>query len=146
MQNRPGSDLDGLVRFCPNASSPEASRCARTIRPSFWQNATSLLPVSHFQTRLCSSTNSLDRILQNQAGSDLVLADCVRFWLNRSGLEASWCARIIWSTSGQCFQADLDRVRIRSCMLLVHCCLASLLLPLNCKEQTSMAALCRAQL
>ena len=55
-------DLIWTAWFCPNASSPEASRCARTIRPSFWQNATSPLPVSDFQTRLCSSTNSLDRV------------------------------------------------------------------------------------
>ena len=32
-QNRPGSDLDGLVRVWPNASGLEASRCARIIRP-----------------------------------------------------------------------------------------------------------------
>ena len=48
VQNRPGSDLDDLVRFWPNASGPEASRCARTAGPGFWQNATSPLrfPVS----------------------------------------------------------------------------------------------------
>ena len=33
--------------------------------------------------------------MQNQPGSDLVLADCVRFWPNGSGPEASRCARII---------------------------------------------------
>ena len=33
VQNRPGSDLDGLVRLWPNASGPEASRCARIIGP-----------------------------------------------------------------------------------------------------------------
>ena len=32
---------------------------------------------------------------QDQAGSDLVLADCVRFWPNGSGPEASRCARVI---------------------------------------------------
>ena len=55
-------------------------------RAWFWQNATGLLPVSHFQTLLQSST---DHNVQNQLGSDLVLAHCVRFWPNGSGLEAS---------------------------------------------------------
>ena len=32
-QNRPGSDLDGLVRLRPNASGPEASQCAGIIGP-----------------------------------------------------------------------------------------------------------------
>ena len=59
--------------FGPGASGSEASRCARIVGP---------LPVSHFQTRLPSSTNGPDDILQNQPGSDLVLADCIRFGPN----------------------------------------------------------------
>ena len=66
----------------------------------FRHNVTGLLPVSHFQTRLRSSTDGLDHIVQNHPGSDLVPADWVRFWLNRSSLEASQCARIIWPASG----------------------------------------------
>ena len=46
----------------------------------FWQNATGLRPVSCFKTRLRSSTHGLDHIEQNQPGSNLVLADCVRLW------------------------------------------------------------------
>ena len=34
VSHRPGSDLDGLIRFWPNASGPEASRCARIIGPN----------------------------------------------------------------------------------------------------------------
>ena len=41
------------------------------------------LPVSHFQTRFRSSTDVPDNILQNQPGSDLVLADCVRVLAKR---------------------------------------------------------------
>ena len=78
-QNRPGSDLDGLVRVWPNRSGLEASWCAGIIWPGFWQEATGPLPVSHFQTRFRSSTNVPANIVQNQPGSDLVLADCVRF-------------------------------------------------------------------
>ena len=74
----------------------------------FWQNGTSLLPVSTLQTWLCSSTDGQGHTVQNQPGSDLVLADCVMFWPNRSDLEASWHARIIGPTSGQCFWADPD--------------------------------------
>ena len=69
VQNQPGSNLDGLVRFWPNTSGPEASQCARIVRPGFWQSATSRFPVSHFQIRLRSSTDGLDHIVQNQARS-----------------------------------------------------------------------------
>ena len=111
VQNRPRSDLDGLVRVWPNASGLEASRCAGIIWLGFWQNATGPLPVSHFQTRFRSSTDVPDNIVRNQSGSDLVLANCVRFWPNRSGPEARLCAGIIRPASGQRFPANLDRIR-----------------------------------
>ena len=107
-QNQPGSDLGGQVRVWPNASGQEASRCAGIIGPGFWQDATGPLPVSHFQTRLSSSTDISDNTVQNKPRSDLVLADCVSFWPNGSGPEAIRCARIIRPTSSQCFPADLD--------------------------------------
>ena len=47
-QNRPGSNLGGLVRVWPNAPGLEASWCERIIGPGFWQDATRPLPVSHF--------------------------------------------------------------------------------------------------
>ena len=108
--------LDGLFRFWQNAFGLEASWCAEIIRPSFWQDATSPLPVWHFQTWFRSSTDVPDNTEQNQPRSNLVLADCVRFWPNRSGPEASWCARIIQHASGQCFPANLDWMWIRSGM------------------------------
>ena len=89
MQNRPGSNLDGLVRVWPNTSGQEASRCAGMIGPGFWQDATGPLLISHFQTWFSFSTDILNNIVQNQPRFDLVLADCDRFWPNRSGLEAS---------------------------------------------------------
>ena len=100
VQNRPGSDLDGLVRVWPNTSGLEASRCA----------------VPHFETRFRSSADVPDNIVQNQPGSDLVLADCVRFWPNGTAPEASQCARIIRPASGQCFRTDPDRMQIGSGM------------------------------
>ena len=105
-QNRPGSGLDGLVRVWPNASGLEASWCAGIIGPGFWQDATGPLPVSHFQTRFRSSTDAPDNIVQNQPGSDLFLAGCVRFWPDGFGPEASRCARIIRPASGRCFPVD----------------------------------------
>ena len=112
VQNRPGSDLDGLVRVWPNSPGLKASWCAGIVGPGFWQDATGMLLVSHFQTRLRSSTDVPDNILQNQPGSDLALADCARFWPDGSGPEASQCARIIRPVSGRCFPADLARMRI----------------------------------
>ena len=48
VQNWPGSDLDGLVRIWTNISGLEASWCAEITWPSFWQEASGLLPVSNF--------------------------------------------------------------------------------------------------
>ena len=110
VQNRPGSEMDGLVRVWPDTSGLKASRCTGITWPGFWQDATRLLLVSHFQTRLRSSTDVPDNIIQKQPGSDLVLADCVRFWPNGSGPEESQCARIIQPASGQCFPADPARI------------------------------------
>ena len=93
VQNRPGSDLNALVMVWPSASGLETGRCAGFVWPGFWQDVTGLLPVSHFQTRFRSSTDISDNIVQNQPGSDLVLANCVRFGPNGSGPEASRCAR-----------------------------------------------------
>ena len=117
VQNRPGSDLDGLVRVWLNSSGMKASWCARFIWPGFWQDATGPLPVSRFQTWFRSSTDGPDNITQNQPGSELVLADCARFWPNGSGPEESECARIIQPASGQCFPADPARMRIGSGMI-----------------------------
>ena len=111
VQNRPVSHLDGLVRVWINASGLEACRCAGIIGPGFWQGATGPLLVSHFQTRFRRSTDVPDNTVQNQPGSDSVLADCVMFWPNGSGPEASRCSRIIRPVSGQCFPADPDRMR-----------------------------------
>ena len=110
VQYQPGSDLHGLVRVWPNASGLEASRCTGIIGPGFWQDATGPLPVSHFQTGLRSCTDGPNHVVLNQPGSDLVLDDCVRFWPNGSGPEASRCERIIRPASGQRFRADPDRI------------------------------------
>ena len=109
----PGQGTSGL----------EASRCAGIIGHGFWQDATGPLPVSLFHTPFRSSTGVTDNIVQNQPGSGLVLADCVRFWPNGSGPEASRCARIIRPASGQSVLPsrsgpDANRIRHVYC---VHC-------------------------
>ena len=50
-----------------------------------------------------------DNIVQNQPGSDLVLADCASFGSNGFGPKASQCARITQPASGHSFPADPDR-------------------------------------
>ena len=117
----PGSDLDGLVMVWPNASCPEASWCAGIIWPGFWQDATGPLPVSDFWTRFRSPTDDPDNIVQNQPGSDFVLAVTVsgfgqtdpvrkqsgvqdlnhptRFWPmlpSRSGPDANRIRHVYW--------------------------------------------------
>ena len=106
VQNQPGSNLDGLVRFQPNGSCPEASQCAIIIRPGSgrMQPVYYQFPTFRLSCGLLHGTYGLDHTVQNQPGSDLVLADCVKFWSNGSGPEANWCARIIRLTSDQHFR------------------------------------------
>ena len=116
VKNWSRSNLDGRVRFWANTSCPEASQCARLIRPGLAEcnrPATNF----HFQTLLHSATDGLDHTVQNQPWSDWVLADYVRFWPDGTGPEASWWARIIWPASGQGFWANPDQMRIGSGML-----------------------------
>ena len=111
VQIRPGSDLDGMVRVWPNTSGLEASRCAGIIGPGFWQDATGPLPIFPFSNLVRSSTDVPDNIVQKQRGSDPVLADCVRFWPNGSGPEASRCARIIRPMLPSRSGPDANRIR-----------------------------------
>ena len=83
MQNQHRFNQDGLVRVWPNACGLEASQCAGIIGPGLWQDATGLLPVFHSQTQLHSSTDVPDHIMQNQPGSDLILAGRIKFWPKR---------------------------------------------------------------
>ena len=78
-QNRPGSDLDGLLRVWPNTSGLEVSWCAGNIGPGFWQDATGPLPVSDFQTRFRSSTDVSIILCKTRP-------DPISFWLIVSGL------------------------------------------------------------
>ena len=121
-QNQAGSDLTSHIRFGSVLWKRAQIRLHKTglgfgqmhlvqncgskpvcknHRARFWQNAISLLPVSHFQTQLCSSADNRDHTVQNQPRSDLVLADRVGFWPSGSSPEASRCARIIRPASGQ---------------------------------------------
>ena len=118
MQNRPGSDLDGLVRVWPNTSGLEASWCAGIIGPGFWQDATGPLPVSHFKTLGCvlPHTAQHDHIKRKtRPDPDLVLADRVIYFGQTDPVrKQAGCARIIRPASGQCFPADPGRMQIGS--------------------------------
>ena len=85
------SDLNGLVMDWPITHGLEACRCAGITGPSFWQEASGPLPVFHCQTRLCSSTDVPNHIVQNRPGSDLVLTDCVRLWQMDLSREKTVC-------------------------------------------------------
>ena len=63
--------------------------------PVFGRTQQTRYQFPHFQTRFRSSGDIPDNTVQNQPGSDLFLADCVSFWPNGPGPEASQCARII---------------------------------------------------
>ena len=95
---------------------PGSKPISKHHRARFSQNPAGPLPVSHFQIRLPSSTDGPEHSMENQPGTDLVLADCVRLGPNGSGPEASRCARIIGPASGQSLRADPARIRIGSCM------------------------------
>ena len=72
--HRPGSHLDGLLRFWPNASGPEASRCARIIGPSSGRRQTAHY---HFPTfRLGYILSQTVRILLCKTRPDPI-----GFWL-----------------------------------------------------------------
>ena len=99
----------GLAKHSCSGSKPMC-RNYRTLFLAGRNRPATSFPLSDFR----SSIDVPDNIVQNQPGSELVLADCVRFWPNGSGPEASRCARIIRPASGQCFPADPDRMRIGS--------------------------------
>ena len=56
-------------------------------RAQFWQNTNGPLPLSHFQTRLHSFTDGPDHTVQNQTGSDWVLADCAGLIRKQASLQ-----------------------------------------------------------
>ena len=67
VQNRLGSDLDGLARVWLNVSGLEASRCAGIIWPGFWQGCNR--PATSFPTfRLGSILPQTSRIILCKTG------------------------------------------------------------------------------
>ena len=103
--------------FWPNGSGPEASRFAGITGPSSGRSvSTGPLPVSQFPTPLRSCTDTADQIVQNQPGSDLVLADCVRFWTTepvpkQTGVQESSSRAHLWPTLPSRSGSDANRIR-----------------------------------
>ena len=71
VQNRPGSDLDGLMRIWSNTFRLESSRCAGIIGPGFWQNAIGQLPVSPLSDSV-SFFHRKSRIILCQTSPDTI--------------------------------------------------------------------------
>ena len=87
VQNQPGCDLDGVVRFWPNTQDPEASQCARIIKPgSGWMQA------AHCSFSLSNSVLFFHR----QPGS--YCAKPAQIWFGSGWLCQVW-AKWIWSGS-----------------------------------------------
>ena len=93
---RSGWSSQGLAKRIWSGSKP----VSESSGPVSGRTQPSRYQFSHLQTLFRSSTDVIDDTVQNQPRSDLVLADCVRFWPNGSGPEPSRCARIIRPASG----------------------------------------------
>ena len=118
VQSGPGSDLDGLARDPIWMAWPGFSQTHLVWKQAGVQESSS--PVSGrtqparyqfptFRLGFRSSTDVPDNSVPNRPGSGLVLVDCVRFWPNGSGPEASQCARLIQPASGP---TDPDRMQV----------------------------------
>ena len=81
VQNRPGSDLDGLDRFWPNASGLEGVRCARII----WTGSGKTQPAFLLSDSVA--------YFHRWPGSYCAMPG----WI---GFGSSWCARITRHASG----------------------------------------------
>ena len=124
VQNRTGSDLDGLVRCWFNASGLEASWCTGII----WPGSGKTQP-AHYQF----PTFRLSCVLPQMAQFILCKAslDPVWFWLHASGLESSQCARFIRPGSGR-----MQPARYKFSTFRLSCIL----------PQTASVTLCKASL
>ena len=101
--------------FWPNVSGPEASRCARIIGSGSGRTQPARFQCPTFGLScILPQTAWIIIIVQNQPGSDWVLADCVRFGPDGSGPETNRCAIVTRPASGESLGADPDRMRIGS--------------------------------
>ena len=94
VQNGPGSVMVSWSRFWSNASGLEASRCAGIFWPSFWQDATSPLPISHFQTRFfhrrpgsAPAPQTSPTLCKTSPTLCKTSPDSIWFWLTVSGFS-----------------------------------------------------------
>ena len=115
VQNRPGSDLDDLVRVwphIPSGSKPVRRNHLARFLAQRHQPATSFF----FFFLLSDSVPFFHRWPGSyiETSADLIWfwLTPVRLWPNGSSPEASQCARIIRPASGQRVRVDPDRMRI----------------------------------
>ena len=88
VQNQPGSNLVGLVRFWPKAPCLEASRCARIIEPGSGRTQPACYQFPTFRL----SCIQMAWIILSKTSLDLIW-----FWLTVSGFQ--FLAKQIWSGS-----------------------------------------------
>ena len=93
-QRRPGSDLDGLVRFWPTASGPDANQCASTIQPGSDRTQPARYQFPTFRLR-CILPQTALIILCKTAPSDLVMADC-QVWVKRVWSRSKSVCKNLW--------------------------------------------------
>ena len=92
---RSGWPGQGLAKRIWSGSKPVCRNHLARFLAGRNRPATSFPLLASVPDRSSTHLPDNDNIAQNQPGSDLVLVDCVRFWPNGSGPEASRCATII---------------------------------------------------
>ena len=111
-ERRPGSYCAKLSQIQSGWPGQVLAKCilsgskpvCKNHQTQLWQNTTGHYQFPTFRLSCIFPQTAQIILCKTQPGSTSVLADCVRFWQSRCGPEASQCARIIWPTSGPCFQ------------------------------------------
>ena len=118
VHNRSGSGLDGVVRFWPSASSPEASRCSRIIGPSSRRTQPARYQFPTFRLG-CLLPQTARIILWKTSPNPIWM---IWFWLTVSGFGQTDPVRKqagVQESSGPLLAKASGPIRIGSCMLTV---------------------------
>ena len=116
MQNRPGCNLDDLVRFWPNGSGPEASRCAGITGPSSGRSQPARDQFPTFRLGCVLAQTPLIKLYKTSP-------DLIWFWLTVSGFcqtdpvrkqagaQESSSGACLWPTLPSRSGSDANRIR-----------------------------------
>ena len=109
-QRRPGSYCAKSARIRSGwpAQLRKQAVC-KNHRAGFRQSATGVLPISHFQPLLCSSTDDPNHAVRNKPWSDLVLAKRIR----SGGTPVGWNnLALFWPTLSSRSLSYTNRIRL----------------------------------